>query len=75
MWALGVVFYRMLEGAYPFKVRRDSRFDWAVADGELRFSANVFAKHVKMIRSMLETDPERRLSVQALLGKYKRWIK
>jgi hypothetical protein len=70
---LGVLFYKIFEGVYPFKVRKNCYGMWAFTNTSLEFSNKTSLKNRKLIKRMLGTKPERRISLEKILRNWEKY--
>ena len=68
MWALGVVFHAMLFGKYPFNGKTDPELISKIKQGSFDIGDEISDKSKKIIKRLLEIDPEKRLSAQTLVN-------
>ena len=69
VWALGVLFYKMMEGHYPFKIEKIASKVFVFRNQKLVFSSTIRKKHKTLIKGMIRIVPEKRLSVDQVFGK------
>jgi len=68
MWALGIVFYAMLFGRYPFTGKADAELIAKIKEANIKVSDEVSTNTQFIIKRFFEIDPEKRLTVQELLN-------
>jgi serine/threonine protein kinase len=71
IWALGVLFYKILEGEYPFKLKRSYFGKWVFISSVLKFTDKTSKKNRNLIKSMLMRKPEKRVSLKNILKNWK----
>eukprot|EP00826_Nyctotherus_ovalis_P020617 TRINITY_DN16491_c0_g1_i1.p1 TRINITY_DN16491_c0_g1~~TRINITY_DN16491_c0_g1_i1.p1 ORF type:complete len:103 (+),score=19.90 TRINITY_DN16491_c0_g1_i1:67-375(+) len=67
MWALGVILYSMLFGRYPFSGNSDPELIKSIKEGAVKFPDEVTVSTQKIIRHLLEVNPDKRLTARELL--------
>lgn len=67
VWSLGVMFYALLVGCYPFFSSQVTNISQAVVSGELRIPRTLSSSSVRLLRAMLERDPVHRVTTAAIL--------
>lgn len=76
MWSCGVVLYVMLSGRMPFYGRNDVDCLRRTASGEYSFPdeqwKNISGDAISLVKSLLQVDPEKRLTARAALNH--RWL-
>eukprot|EP00826_Nyctotherus_ovalis_P004908 TRINITY_DN1108_c0_g1_i4.p1 TRINITY_DN1108_c0_g1~~TRINITY_DN1108_c0_g1_i4.p1 ORF type:complete len:484 (+),score=164.29 TRINITY_DN1108_c0_g1_i4:98-1549(+) len=68
MWALGVVFYAMLFGKYPFSGKSDSELIAKIKEDNLKVGDEVSQRTQTLVRKFFELDPDKRLTAKELLS-------
>jgi len=65
IFSFGVLLYRMLCGAKPFKAKNDRDLDKAVVEKEPHFPKEIFSKNaIALLEGLLQKRPENRLGCQ-----------
>jgi serine/threonine protein kinase len=67
MWALGVMLYAMLSGAFPFRGQSEHELYLKIQRGNYRLSDSVSKEARVLIAKLLETDSRKRLKAIDLL--------
>lgn len=67
LWGVGLLLYALLVGGNPFERDTDIATLQAILAGDLELPDGISASTRSFIRSLLETDPERRLTAKAAL--------
>lgn len=69
IWALGITFFMMATGFYPFQGKTKSDIKRSILIGELNFSKYNVDKRIRfIILKMIQTNPQLRLSADKLLN-------
>ena len=76
MWSLGILFYVMLQGNYPFRAKSENELFEKIKKGHFEYIHNDISKESKrMIESLLKVNPLERLTIQEVLSKENRaWL-
>ena len=67
IWSAGVVFYAMLCGTVPFKASNMKELHKMIIKGKYNLKEEISDDAKSLLRSMLETDPKRRITIQKIL--------
>ena len=68
LWSLGVVFFMLLTGNYPFDGSKKESIFARIKSKKLHFSKyNLDSKEVHLLRGLLEKDPEKRIEIEDIL--------
>ena len=67
MWALGILFYKMLTGKYPFVSKKSRSLMKRILRNSVKFPEGLEIKYVILLKKMLNKNPEQRPSVRKLL--------
>lgn len=73
VWALGVLFYRLVTGRYPFRGESDAELNLVIVKGEVKFDKEVSENLKMLIEGMLCKNEKQRLSLEEVLES--EWIK
>lgn len=68
MWALGVLLYVMLAGAFPFRGVNEQDLYHKIARCNLRFPDHVTSDARKLITRLLDTNAKRRITARELVN-------
>jgi MAP/microtubule affinity-regulating kinase len=68
LWALGILLYVLLEGAYPFKASSDKDLYRKISKGQYPAPDGISQNAIKLISKLLVIDPNKRVSTDKLLG-------
>lgn len=68
MWALGVLFFKMLTGNYPFKSKKSRYLMKKILQAKVHFPIEMEIKHVILLKKMLNKRPHERPSVRRLIS-------
>ncbi len=60
IWALGVIFYEMIEGCHPFKGRSFEHFRTIICEYEMQSAENLSPLQSAALLKMMEKDPMKR---------------
>lgn len=73
IWALGVMFYEMVEGRVPFPAESQKKLQELIkfSKGELRFRYSIRKEMEEVIRGCLRVDEKLRWSIEEVMGKLK----
>ena len=76
MWSLGILFYVMLQGNYPFRAKSENELFEKIKKGHFEYIHNDTSKESKkLIESLLRVNPLERLTIQEVLSKENRaWL-
>ena len=68
VWSLGIMFYALLVGCYPFFVNTHvSDILTVIKSAELRIPSTLSLSAVRLLQGMLQRDPAQRLTTAAIL--------
>jgi serine/threonine protein kinase len=67
IWSAGVVFFAMLCGTVPFKASNMKELHKMIIKGKYNLKEEISADAKHLLRSMLETDPNKRISIRKIL--------
>jgi len=67
MWALGVILYSMLFGRYPFSGSTDPELIKKIKEASIKFPDEISTPTQRIIKGLLEVNPNKRLTSQELL--------
>lgn len=73
IWSAGVVFFAMLCGTVPFKASNMKELHKMIIKGKYNLKEEISPEAKNLLRSMLETDPKKRISIKKILDHP--WIK
>lgn len=64
LWSLGVVFYKLLYGNYPFKGKTETNLIYNIENAKVKFSEEyeVSEFSVNLMKEIFQVDPEKRIS-------------
>ena len=68
IWSAGVVFYAMLFGTVPFKASNMKELHKMIIKGKYNLKEEISDEAKHLMRSMLETDPTKRISISKILS-------
>ena len=68
IWSAGVVLYAMLCGTVPFKASNMKELHKMIIKGKYNLKEEITDDAKSLMRSMLETDPRRRVTIQNILA-------
>lgn len=63
IWSAGIILYAMLCGFLPFEGKTNSRLFEKIVNGQIMFPVHISQSPKNLIKSMLEVDPEKRISI------------
>ena len=64
IWSSGVVFYAMLFGTVPFKASNMKELHKMIMKGKYTLKEEISPEAKQLMRAMLETDPDRRITIK-----------
>lgn len=67
IWSAGVVFFAMLCGTVPFKASNMKELHRMIIKGKYNLKEEISPEAKHLLRSMLETDPVKRISIKKIL--------
>ena len=67
IWSTGVVLYAMLFGTVPFKASDMKELHKMIIKGKYTLKEEISPDAKDLMRSMLETDPKKRISIHKIL--------
>ena len=67
IWALGVLFFVLLAGYFPFIGQNDEELFHRIKNRNFNFPKNIKSEERKVINKMLEINPETRITAQQIL--------
>lgn len=67
VWALGILFYRMICGYYPFRGSTDQELNKLILKSEVHYSSIVVPEARELINGMLKKDEKTRFTVADVL--------
>lgn len=68
IWGIGVVFFTLLTGSYPFDASERENIFKRIREKSIHYSKyNLDRKEVKLLRLLLEKDPEKRIEIEDIL--------
>ena len=67
IWSAGVVMYAMLCGTVPFKASNMKELHKMIIKGKYNLKKEISDDAKNLMRSMLETDPKKRISIPKIL--------
>jgi len=67
IWSAGVVFFAMLCGTVPFKASNMKELHKMIIKGKYNLKEEISPEAKHLLRSMLETDPSKRISIKKIL--------
>ncbi len=74
MWSLGILFYVMLQGNYPFRAKSEQELFEKIKRGNFEYIHNDTSKESKkLIESLLRVNHLDRLTIHDVLAKSK-WL-
>ena len=68
IWSAGVVLYAMLCGTVPFKASNMKELHKMIIKGKYNLKEEITDDAKSLMRSMLETDPKKRITIQKILA-------
>lgn len=68
IWSAGVVFYAMLFGTVPFKASNMKELHKMIIKGKYTLKEEISEGAKGLMRAMLETDPNKRISIKKILS-------
>lgn len=68
IWSAGVVLYAMLCGTVPFKAGNMKELHKMIIKGKYVLKEEVTDEAKSLLKSMLETDPKKRITIQKILS-------
>jgi serine/threonine protein kinase len=69
MWSLGILYYVMVQGNYPFRSKNESELFEKIRQGHYDYiHEDISEKSKLLIRGLLNTNPQQRFTVQQLLS-------
>lgn len=68
IWSAGVVFFAMLCGTVPFKASNMKELHKMIIKGKYNLKEEISPEAKDLLRSMLETDPQKRISIKKILN-------
>jgi serine/threonine protein kinase len=76
MWSLGVLFYVMLQGNYPFRAKTEEELFEKIRRGKFTYIYdNISDKSKELIEALLKVNPYERLTVNDVLSeRYYDWL-
>ena len=76
MWSLGILFYVMLQGNYPFRAKSENDLFEKIKRGQFEYIHSDISKESKhIIEGLLRVHPLERLTIHDLLSKDNRkWL-
>lgn len=66
IWSMGIIFYGMICGSLPFEEKTTRELYQKVIDGFYVIPSDISLEAIEVIRSMLVTDPSKRISIPLL---------
>jgi serine/threonine protein kinase len=75
VWALGVLYYRMLEGKYPFRMIKNERQKWQYLKMKIHYTEKVSKINKIIINSMLNKSFKERASLPKVIEFWNKYIK
>jgi MAP/microtubule affinity-regulating kinase len=67
VWALGVLYFALLNGRFPFKGQNDKELYQKICNNDLEYNEKVSLGARNFLSSVLRKDPESRLSAETML--------
>lgn len=68
IWGIGVVFFTLLTGSYPFDASERENIFQRIREKSIHYSKyNLERKEIKLLRLLLEKDPEKRIEIEDIL--------
>lgn len=68
IWGIGVVFFTLLTGTYPFDASVRENIFKRIKEKTIHYSKyNLERKEIKLLRLLLEKDPEKRIEIEDIL--------
>jgi serine/threonine protein kinase len=76
MWSLGILYYVMLQGNYPFRAKNENELFERIKKGHFEYIHNQITERSKrFIESLLQVEPLKRLTIHEVLSKENRqWL-
>ncbi len=76
MWSLGILFYVMLQGNYPFRAKNENDLFEKIKKGHFEYIHNQISdRSRKFIEALLQVEPLKRLTIYDVLSKENReWL-
>ena len=76
MWSLGILYYVMLQGNYPFRAKNENELFERIKKGHFDYIHNQITERSKrLIESLLQVEPLKRLTIHEVLSKENRqWL-
>lgn len=68
MWALGVLFYKMLTKVYPFVGKNNKMLLRDIVQSEVSFQPSMKIRHISILKKVLHKNPQKRPSVEDLVN-------
>jgi len=68
IWSAGVVLYAMLGGVLPFKSNDNNELNELIVKGQFNPIKNISPEATNLIRSILEVNPKKRISIKDILN-------
>ena len=69
VWAIGIVLFMLLTGSYPFDGSSKTSIFKRIREKTLHYSKyNLERKEVKLLRRLLEKDPNKRIEIEEILN-------
>ena len=69
IWGLGVVMFTLLTGSYPFDASQREKIFERIKEKNIHYSKySLDRKEVKLLRLLLEKDPEKRIEIEDILN-------
>ena len=69
IWSLGILFFVMLQGNYPFRAKNERELFDKIRKGSFEYiHDDISDKTKRLIESMLRVNPLERLTIKEVLG-------
>ena len=70
MWSLGILYYVMLQGNYPFRAKTEKDLFEKIRRGEFGYvDGNISEKSKCLIQALIRINPLERLTIKEVLAK------